>query len=877
MQAELADREELLDEVVTSYLRAVGAGQTPDRGELLARYPDLAADLNEFFADQDQVQELAAPLRSIAPAPGATGQTFGDFEAGEEIGRGGMGIVYKARQKSLNRIVALKVLPLAATMDSRQLRRFHNEAQAAAGLHHTNIVPVYFVGSERGVHYYAMQFIDGRDLASVIAQFRAQAGRKPHDPQTAETVDAAACEPAVHSALDTPPLAYLSTEDSTKTREYFRAAAQLGIQAAEALDHAHQMGIVHRDIKPANLLVSADGRLWVTDFGLAQMQTDTRLTMTGDLVGTLRYMSPEQALAKRVVIDHRTDVYSLGATLYELLTLEPAFGGNDREELLRQIAFEEPRRPRRSNRAIPRELETIVLKSLERNPADRYGTAQELADDLRRFLEDRPIQARRPTLGQRAAKWARRHKAVVNAVGVVLLLFVAGLTAGTILLTSAYQREAKEHQHAVEAKKAEADQREWAEKGWGEAAKQLAIAQGQREQARANLRDALRLANYLNLVLTNESRPPEVSSGAALASDAVAVLQKAVADEPGNADYRRQLVQRLYESSAFLAANGQLSAAAAAMRRAVDTLDNFPTDRELQAVLPYHRATVRGELGQLLRATGNYDEGERVYAQALDLAQKQLKRKPSSHSFWETVRLHNEMGLLRLDAGRLDEAEQSFVAALTLLKEPSPFDKEPGARSFLLVERGRARGGLGNVLLETGKREEAVREFRDAREDYERMLAANSGVGDAARLYLWSVYTCPVAEVAVPERALALASSELEGASQGKDAARTAECKKLAGLAHYRAGDWRASRNALAQFQEHRAPDSWVWFVRAMAEWQLGEREAARMSFDAGARWMQENRPADLDLRRLRAEAAALIGIKDAPPADRKKEPITKP
>ena len=192
MQAEPSEREQLLDEVVTNYLRAVGAGQTPDRGELLARYPDLAADLNEFFADQDQVQELAAPLRSIAPAPGATGQTFGDFEAGEEIGRGGMGIVYKARQKSLNRTVALKVLPLAATMDARQLRRFHNEAQAAAGLHHTNIVPVYFVGCEGGVHFYAMQYIEGRDLASVIAQLREPArGPKP-DPQTAETVDAAA-------------------------------------------------------------------------------------------------------------------------------------------------------------------------------------------------------------------------------------------------------------------------------------------------------------------------------------------------------------------------------------------------------------------------------------------------------------------------------------------------------------------------------------------------------------------------------------------------------------------------------------------------------------------------------------------------------------
>jgi serine/threonine protein kinase/Tfp pilus assembly protein PilF len=485
--SELSEREQRFGEIAFAYLRAAEEGRRPAREEWLARYPEFAEELAGFLDNQQAVDRVAAPLREIAGAasPPAALTSRPDAAAGDwpapdqlggfrllrEVGRGGMGIVFEAEQESLGRRVALKVLPFAAAMDPRHLQRFKNEAQAAAQLHHTNIVPVHYVGCERGVHFYAMQFIEGRTLAAVIAELRQQTGPQKADqdsrpeglsavaealasghlaPPSADPQQTTAYAPPpvvpARPSPETTPRAGLSTEHSIKDRAFFRGVAQLGIQAAEALDHAHQQGVVHRDIKPANLLVDGQGKVWVTDFGLAQIQSDTRLTRTGDLVGTLRYMSPEQALAKRVVVDHRTDIYSLGATLYELLTLEPACTGSDRQELLRQIAFEEPARPRRLNRAVPAELETIVLKALEKNPVERYGTAQELADDLRRFLDGRLIRARRPTLWQRARKWAGRHRYLVGSAAAVLALAVimlAGSVGWVARDRAARQREAE--------------------------------------------------------------------------------------------------------------------------------------------------------------------------------------------------------------------------------------------------------------------------------------------------------------------------------------------------------------------------------------------------------------------------------------------------
>ena len=472
---ELADRYQAGDPVDWDAV----ARQHPDRFERVkALWPAIAAmgDLGSVTGHHSHRSALASSV------PAATIGELGDFQIIREIGRGGMGVVYEATQVSLGRQVALKVLPFAPVLSDKPLQRFKNEAQAAAHLNHPNIVPVYAVGCERGVHYYAMRYIEGRTLATVITELLRMDGAVLDPPQTNPTDelgftlavelasgqlapdrgkvgDDSATEPCspeaplpVGGRPDKPTRGDRSTERSTRTTAFFRTAARLGLQAAEALDHAHEQGILHRDIKPSNLLIDAQGNLWITDFGLARIQGDAGLTMTGDLLGTLRYMSPEQALAKRVVVDHRTDIYSLGVTLYELLTQGPAYSGRDRQEILRRIAFEEPPGPRKLNPSIPPALETIVLKAMAKDASGRYASARDLADDLSRFLNHEPIRARRSGPTERLMMWARRRPAIAGLVCLVAVVSTIGFA-----VSAAQWRQAAKAKASLAVKNQELD------------------------------------------------------------------------------------------------------------------------------------------------------------------------------------------------------------------------------------------------------------------------------------------------------------------------------------------------------------------------------------------------------------------------------------
>lgn len=490
--------------ILQAYMDQLEAGAAPDRAQLLAEHPDLADILREALDGLDLVRRAADGLKPHDPLfPFGTQESLasrmplGDFMIQREIGRGGMGVVYEAEQLSLGRRVALKVLPFAAALDGKQLARFKNEATAAAQLHHSNIVPVFAVGYDRGVHYYAMQLIEGITMADLIRQMQHEewdklrverASARPtgtikdHSSVTSSHVDLLAHEsstkpyrkkeerpaPPAHPSNVFPdatadethtnpqPLtrALYTSHYSQPLRERYRSLARLGLQAAEALEYAHSMGVIHRDIKPANLLIDGRGHLWVTDFGLAHYRRSGDLTMSGDLMGTARYMSPEQTRGDRGRVDHHTDIYSLGVSLYELLTQRQAFTGQDWNDLLDQITNKEPKAPRKVRSDMPLELDIIIQKSMAKNPHERYATAGDLAEDLRRFLEDRPILAKKPSFLHVLGKWGRRHRSLLAAAGSVLIIAFFALLWFSFRLLEEQERSAAEYQKALRSRQA---------------------------------------------------------------------------------------------------------------------------------------------------------------------------------------------------------------------------------------------------------------------------------------------------------------------------------------------------------------------------------------------------------------------------------------
>lgn len=473
---ETRDPVEMLAE---EFLQRHRRGERPSIAEYADVHPEWSDRIRSLFPTLIMMEGLKSETGSTAgfslsgTAEPEMPSQLGDFHIRREIGRGGMGVVYLAEQHSLGRLVALKALAPEMMASPRTVERFRREAQAAAGLHHTNIVPVFGTGEDQGRHFYVMQFIEGQSLdrvlgtlnpSATVGQTSTLAGdeAKREDPSSPFALCSAE-QVALHllhgkmglssTHFDSRAPAKDRTSDSTnesgdgrpKTspdksqpnagttrnlrRRYWRNVAAVGMQAASAVHYAHHQGTLHRDIKPGNLMLGRTGTIWVTDFGLAKLAEQDDLTRPGDMIGTLRYMAPEQLEG---ISDRRTDIYSLGLTLYELLTLRPAFEASNRGKLLRQVSHDAPPRPRSLNREIPRDLETIVLKAIAREPERRYQSAGELAEDLERFLDDRPVRARRASLVEHGWRWCRRNPALASVSALALLLTILIVCGGGV-------------------------------------------------------------------------------------------------------------------------------------------------------------------------------------------------------------------------------------------------------------------------------------------------------------------------------------------------------------------------------------------------------------------------------------------------------------
>lgn len=449
------------------------------------------------------------------------------------LGQGGMGIVYRAVQTKLNRTVALKVLPgMMGTASSSAVSRFRREATSAARLHHTNIIPIHDFGECPDAYYYAMDLIVGQPLNVLIRRLAEHSAQSVSPTKLAELVRGVRTEAlppsmsevTLHSTVDDTQVVEASASNP-RSRAYYHQVAGWIADTADALHYAHSQGIIHRDIKPANLILSHDGRIMVADFGLAKTVEDESVTQTGALLGSLRYVSPEQAMARRVKLDHRTDIYSLGATMYELLCFQPCYPGTDEKEILGAIISRDPPAPRKISPHVPAELDTICMKTLERSPDARYPTAKEFADDLRRFINDLPIAAKRPGPLKRTFKFVRRHKAPVMTVAAIVLALAGGSAwYWEATVGRAARRAAQASERAAQAMACcESGTNFVFMKNWGDAEKELQGAL----QIVPDHTDALLLLAWMKLEHFKEE-PARAGEAALVAAEAAArkVVQK---------------------------------------------------------------------------------------------------------------------------------------------------------------------------------------------------------------------------------------------------------------------------------------------------------------------------------------------------------------
>lgn len=694
MTSEVQDRDpvEILGE---EFLARRRRGEEPRIEQYIDEHRQYADQINALFPAMIAMEDLKMTHSLSSDRPIRLHvdrlERLGDFRIIREIGHGGMGIVYEAEQQSLHRRVAVKVFPKQAIGDSQQLKRFQREAETAGALHHTNIVPVFGVGEQDGLHYFVMQYIDGvslesmtHGLADLEPDFRCddyvrhvfdqqlEWKRSSQDQSTDQTQDAT---PDNVSAVDLRQSDIVGAP-SVPThrgfgREHWRRIADLGIQVAEALQYAHSRGVMHRDIKPSNLILGLDFRVWVTDFGLAVSPEQERLSRSGDVVGTLRYMSPEQLNGHS---DQRSDIYALGLTLYELLTTRPAFEGQSRGSLIRKVSKSSPPAPRSLCPEIPKDLETVILKAIARSPESRYRTAEALAEDLRRFCDDQPIRARRIGAVERLCRWGRRNPALAGMSMAMILGAVFSFAAVS-----------------------------W---NWRQAVREKKNAETEGARAENNLTLALgSMDRLLERFESDWMSHPVASDGASeshvrfvVSNHSAAILEEALVfydqfahQNAGSPKLQRATATAYRRAGDILDRLGRYGDAELAYRRAADSLilqmkvgdvkknDGAKGDdgRASEAELVAETAAVFNRLSLVLHEMYRSEEAKDVLENAKTLLTEQLHLHESSACTYQLARTNSNLGLALWRLHQGEESNKRHRRAVFLLEglaEENPFE-----------------------------------------------------------------------------------------------------------------------------------------------------------------------------------------------------------
>jgi len=687
------DQRDPLEVLAAEFIERQRQGQCPSIFEYAAEHPDLAAEIEDLFPTIAAMEQLKTHKEEASGARASLGalklERLGDFRILGEIGRGGMGIVYEAFQESLGRHVAVKVLPRQSLLNPRQLQRFRREAQTAARLHHSNIVPVFGVGEQEGFHYIVMQLIRGVGLDAILGELQQsglpgtaagveQGGGEPRAAPVKEAVRLAGLlvrgqfGPSRDFSAASPgsaETAGLSWEESTAITpssgasvrsedvrgssgdgangggapvrvdaaiepprpeawqfgpSFWQSVAVIGLQVAEALQYAHAHHTLHRDIKPANLLLDSQGVVWITDFGLAKAVEQDQVTQTGAVVGTLRYMAPEQLSGRT---DARSDVYSLGLTLYELLTLRPAFEDTDRSSLIHKITVGAPTRPRKLNPAIPRDLETIVLKATAHDPADRYRSAGELAHDLQCFLEDRPILARRASGVERLWRWSRRNRVVAAlAASTLVLLVLVAVVASVGYVRTAKQRKKAEETSAL-------------------ALEALDNIFQQFAPDRIPSASSLTVVGDANEEITVPVQPVLSKEAAALLERMLAFYDRLASQSGDDAKLRRKVAEANRRVGDIRQRLGQYEESKSAYLRAIELYRRLAGASGQDANLPTEMARIQNELGNVYMATNKQEEGQESHLDALaTLEGASAQSSASAEHQYELARTYYNLG-----------------------------------------------------------------------------------------------------------------------------------------------------------------------------------------------------------------------------------------